>query len=252
MKAKELPFSMCFSISLPKNDELATSALIKSPVLKWTKLNSSRILAHWVPLPHPGPPATKTTNGGVVKSPSAASAFSCSSVISTMGFVSETSGAGASTTKGMPSYQKGRMKSAPWKTQEHNEESLNILNSTFHECMMYERQNLGQWCRFLMVSWSLRACEMFKKKPCIYIYSKRYTIKTLIDPSSPLSVQAANWWKSIKPALLIDSVLHVLLGAWRRIKHCRGLSTISCKRPSFPFIPAVYHMYSGLGLRPSD
>ena len=103
-------------------------------------------------------------------------------------------------------------------------------------------------------SWSLEVCERVKcsKRNPVYIYSKRYTIKTLIDPSSPLSVQAANWWKSIKPALLIDSVLHVLLGAWRRIKHCRGLSTISCKRPSFPFIPAVYHMYSGLSLRPSD
>lgn len=62
---------------------------------------------------------------------------------------------------------------------------------SFRICIMHERQTLGQWCRFLMVSWGLRACEMFKKKP--YIYSKRYTIKPLIDPSSPLSVQAVNW-----------------------------------------------------------
>lgn len=249
MKAKELPFSMCFSISLPKNDELATSALIKSPVLKWTKLNSSRILAHWVPLPHPGPPATKTTNGGVVKSPSAASAFSCSSVISTMGFVSETSGAGASTTKGMPSYQKGRMKSAPGKTQEHNEESLNSsILQDMHHAWEANSWPMMQLSHGLLKSASMRNVQ----EETLYNYSETYTTKPLQDPSSPLSVQAANWWKSIKPALLIDSVLHVLLGAWRRIKHCRGLSTISCKRPSFPFIPAVYHMYSGLSLRPSD
>lgn len=43
---------------------------------------------------------------------------------------------------------------------------------SFRICIMHERQTLDQWCRFLMVSWSLRACEMFKKKPYIIIVKR--------------------------------------------------------------------------------
>lgn len=42
--------------SLPLSVPAVTSALNKSPVLKWLKPNFSTILAHCVPLPLPGPP----------------------------------------------------------------------------------------------------------------------------------------------------------------------------------------------------
>lgn len=38
---EDLPDAMCFSISPPSEDPEATSALMRSPVLRWMRLNSS-------------------------------------------------------------------------------------------------------------------------------------------------------------------------------------------------------------------
>mmetsp|Transcript_86905 Transcript_86905/g.281439 ORF Transcript_86905/g.281439 Transcript_86905/m.281439 type:complete len:266 (+) Transcript_86905:970-1767(+) len=74
---------------------------MRSPVLRCTKLKSSLSLEHCVPLPLPGPPTTKTTWGGVLKS--APRNASVSSETSTSMTCFLLAGGGSSTAKAMPS-----------------------------------------------------------------------------------------------------------------------------------------------------
>mmetsp|Transcript_122889 Transcript_122889/g.333722 ORF Transcript_122889/g.333722 Transcript_122889/m.333722 type:complete len:374 (+) Transcript_122889:2687-3808(+) len=94
------PVCMCLKISVPRCDFAATSSRMRSPVLRWIRLNSSRSFAHCVPFPLPGPPSTKTTKGNsslVLRYVGASPETSTS----TTGFGS--SAGGASTANGMPS-----------------------------------------------------------------------------------------------------------------------------------------------------
>mmetsp|Transcript_25398 Transcript_25398/g.73251 ORF Transcript_25398/g.73251 Transcript_25398/m.73251 type:complete len:263 (-) Transcript_25398:1188-1976(-) len=75
---------------------------MRSPVLRCTKLKSSLSFVHCVPLPLPGPPAMKTTKGGVVRSVTLFS--SASADTSTSMIVFFLAGGGASTEKGRPSW----------------------------------------------------------------------------------------------------------------------------------------------------
>mmetsp|Transcript_103215 Transcript_103215/g.328299 ORF Transcript_103215/g.328299 Transcript_103215/m.328299 type:complete len:258 (+) Transcript_103215:2820-3593(+) len=74
---------------------------MRSPVLKCTNPKSSLSLAHCVPLPLPGPPDTKITKGGVLRSTTRFSSVSSETSTSMICFLF--GGGGASTEKVMPS-----------------------------------------------------------------------------------------------------------------------------------------------------
>mmetsp|Transcript_23402 Transcript_23402/g.54677 ORF Transcript_23402/g.54677 Transcript_23402/m.54677 type:complete len:202 (-) Transcript_23402:168-773(-) len=57
------PSLIIVAIIAPSSDSLATSARRRSPADRCVQPKSLTMLAHCVPLPHPGPPRTKTTHG---------------------------------------------------------------------------------------------------------------------------------------------------------------------------------------------
>mmetsp|Transcript_78803 Transcript_78803/g.231228 ORF Transcript_78803/g.231228 Transcript_78803/m.231228 type:complete len:266 (-) Transcript_78803:230-1027(-) len=75
---------------------------MRSPVLRCTKLKSSLSFEHCVPLPLPGPPATKTTKGGGLRSATRFSSVSSETSTSMTCFFLVAGG--ASTEKVMPSW----------------------------------------------------------------------------------------------------------------------------------------------------
>ena len=61
------PFSMMALRRLPRSEPDLTSSLRRSPDDKWQKPKSRTMLAHWVPLPLPGPPEQETVEKRIVK-----------------------------------------------------------------------------------------------------------------------------------------------------------------------------------------